>query len=162
MSSPSSKICPPSAFINPATHFTSSDCPFPLTPAIPTISPSPTCILRWSIIFLPSPFITRSFISKIFFSDLCGVGFFSTICLPTIKNESSAADVFSLIRSATTSPARITTTLSATSITSLSLCVIIIRLLPIAASAFMVFSRLSTSSGVKTADGSSKIIISTF
>ena len=79
---------------------------------------------------------------------------------PTIRKDISSMLVSSLRISLMCLPSRMTMTRSATAMTSWSLWVMMMMLLPIWASLRMVASSSVTSWGVSTAEGSSKMMMS--
>ena len=147
---------------SPASASRSSLCPFPETPAIPTISPSLTVnetsrtrvvprssrTLRFSTASRSrpgraSPFSTRSSTRR-----------------PTISSASSGMVVPAVSRWATIAPSRITDTRSVTSMTSRSLWVMRMIVFPCSFRRRRMRNRWSASCGVSAPVGSSRIRIS--
>ena len=161
ISAPSSKTLPFSTFLSPVIASISSLCPFPSTPAIPTISPDFTSRDRpliFDISFSPEVHIsftssTVPFTSDFFFS------IFKKTSLPIIILASSSAFVLSLSTVPMYSPALITEILSEISITSLSLCEMNTMDFPSSLSLLSISNNLVVSIGVRTAVGSSNMMI---
>ena len=155
---PLMEMLPDSTPLRPAIASTSSDWPFPCTPATAKTSPRFTVKLMLFTTATPrSSRTTKSFTSRTGAPGLCGP--FLTWRLtdrPTIfEASSSSLSVGSPVP--TILPRRMTVILSATARTSLSLCEIKRMDFPEAAKPFMILIRDSISCGVRTAVGSSRM-----
>ena len=123
-----------------------SDCPFPDTPAMPSISPERREKLR------PSSFVVPDCVSEIlsaFRHISVGVGGLyptsSNTGLPTINSASWRGEVSCVARWATISPPRITDTASVMAIISFSLWVMSKIVTPCARKAFRISNSCSVS-----------------
>ena len=151
-------------FLRPVKASTNSDWPFPSTPAIPTISPF--LIFKLTPLTANNPrasWTQRSSTFKISSSGFAS-SFFTCrkTSLPTIWEANSAIEVFLVSETPCTSPALITVTRSAISITSLSLWVIKTTVFPSSTNVLITVNNSSVSWGVSTAVGSSNIRIFAF
>jgi len=161
---PINVTCPLMDWRNPVSDSTSSVCPLPWTPATPKISPARTenetprtaSKPRWSS-------TCKSFTINI--SSVGFAGSFSTFRItsrPTIMAAKWGSSVSFGVTVPTTCPARITVIRSAIANTSFNLWVMKIMDTPWEVNSRIIRNRSSTSCGVSTAVGSSKIKISAF
>ena len=157
--SPFKRISPLSTEVKPLNACTSSSCPFPSIPAIPTISPARTLKLKSLSPKTPLLFFTfRCLVSKTTSPGACGP--FSTLKFtsrPTIISAICCVDVSATLTVPIYFPRRNTLHSSATCLISFSLCVISKILFPSLISFCMISIKSSISCGVNTAVGSSKI-----
>ena len=162
MSSPRTSKWPDTVGLNPASASISSFCPFPDTPAIPRISPAYRSKLRSFTAFSFLSFSTVRPLTRRIASFLVVFSVFRRpmeISRPTISWASSCSVVSSFFRAFTRRPSRSTVIRSANSITSFILCVMKMMVQPMAAMLRRVPNSSLTSSGVRTAVGSSRIRI---
>ena len=149
----------PVAARRPSSASTSSTCPLPSTPAMPTTSPRCTCSATSSTTGRPSGLRTvrcstaSSTTSVTVDSRVSGVG----SSLPTISSASSSAWWCRRATVATVVPARSTVTVSATRSTSSSLWLMKTTATPSARRPASEANSSSTSCGTRTAVGSSRI-----
>ena len=159
MSSPSSATLPPTTRRSPVRASVSSVWPLPCTPAMPTTSPARTVTSMPSTATSSRSDSTRNCRASSTVAFGCA-GFLSTVkrtARPTISSARSASLAVPLRRSPTILPRRRTLMRSATSSTSPSLWVMKMRALPASRSERTMPKNSSTSCGVSTAVGSSKI-----
>ena len=153
-------IVPPSGLPRPDSTSSTSLCPLPDTPATPTISPacrsSENSRSRTtpSLSRKPSPRACTSTAPRCTAVSACRP--IATL-RPTIASASDSTLASAISQSCTTCPARITVTRSHSRITSLSLCVIRMIVVPAARSRPSTSNSCSVSCGVSTAVGSSRI-----
>ena len=162
MSSPFRWTPPPVAFLSPVRASTSSVCPFPSTPEMPRISEACTSRLTplragsplSSVALRPSTLRTTSSPSEGCFSKV------KTTLLPTIILASSETSVSLTLTVPTTLPRFRTVTLSQMDMTSLSLWEMNMTVLPCTFRDLTALKSSSTSWGVRTAVGSSRMSMS--
>ncbi len=158
-STPCNSMWPPCGTRMPARAWISSLCPLPSTPAMPTISPARTVIESPRTASSPRSSRTHRSRTDSTVSPGCAAprATSSSTSRPTISSARlrSLAPSRSIV--ATFAPRRSTEMRSATSSTSCSLCVIRMIDVPPATSARSTEKSSSTSCGVSTAVGSSRI-----
>ena len=158
-SCPAISTCPVSALRKPARHSASSCWPLPSMPATPTISPART--LSDTPATAGSPRLERTCRSRA--SSTVAPGARSARVpsgagtRPTMSSASCSCVKSRAMPPPTTRPARITVTRSASAATSASLCVISTMIVPASRSSRSTPNSSSTSCGVSTAVGSSRI-----
>ena len=156
---PSKMISPDAGLAMPAMTSSSSDCPLPETPAMPTISPARRSKETLSTRGVP----LRSRHVRFLTSSTTAPGLaapFSTRSStrrPTISSASSPTDVSLVSLVATISPRRMTETWSVIAMISRSLWVMRMTVLPWSRRVLRMRKRWSASSGVSTPVGSSRI-----
>ena len=161
ISSFSNSILPLAICKSPAIPSHSSFCPLPATPATPSISPPRSAKLTFeiasffSLSSIVTPVIRKSSLPSCASSLLSA----SSTFFPTIISISVPVSALAVSTVPIVLPFRKTVTLSLISITSFSLCVMIITLVPAAFRFLIIANSLSISLGVSTAVGSSKISI---
>ena len=159
---PSIVNCPDVGWRRPASTSSNSLCPLPDTPATPTISPARNCKSMPSSRSTPS----ESFRQMLLACSFTGPTVFTVSAAlpvatlrPTIASANWSVEVLAIATRATTRPPRITVTSSHRRMTSLSLWVIKIMVVPCARSKVNTPNSCSVSCGVRTAVGSSSIKI---
>ena len=157
MSCPDRRICPAVGFFRPQMTSHRSSWPLPLTPAMPKISPwrmvKEMPLSRGAACFScreTSRSVSTGSPVQSFWSRAGG-----TISWPIIRRASCCSLVSARRTSSTTTPLRMTTMRSATSMTSFILWVMKTTLLPLEVKSLINCMRCSDSWGVRTAVGSS-------
>ena len=159
---PNTSMLPPSGAARPDKISSSSVCPLPETPAIPTISPARNCSATSVSRCTPlgsrkcKPWASKAGVASRCASAVVG-GLSKCTLRPTIACASASKLARAIGISSTTRPARITVTWSQRANTSLSLWVIKITVFPCARNWRNTANNCWVSCGVNTAVGSSKI-----
>ena len=161
MSRPASDIAPCATRRMPAIASTSSVCPLPCTPAMPTISPVRTLNDTSSTTVRPSASTTEMLFTPSITSPGCAVALSTTNCTarPTIISAMESSVAFLGSASPTTLPRRNTLMRSAMERASFSLWVMKITPRPESTNERTIAKNSKISLGVSTAVGSSNTTI---